>query len=92
MKPISPVIPGSAVAEIVFAEDQPEYLNLPAIRNGEPEGRVTTRWRLTWRERIKVFVSGDLWLQVLTFHNPLQPILLRTDCPRELAQMEGAAR
>lgn len=82
MKPVSPVIPRTALDEIIFAEDQAEYLNLPAIKNSSPEGMVTTRWHLTWQERFRVLFSGNLWLSILTFHNPLQPITLTTKCPK----------
>ncbi len=64
---------------ITFAENQPEYIPLPAHR--QPDGTVTTRWRLTWRERLRILLTGDLWLQVLTFNRPLQPVKLDTQCP-----------
>lgn len=55
----------------VWAKDQKPYLPLPA-HNGI-DGRVTTCWRLTAWERVKVLFSGRLWLQQLTFGSPLQP-------------------
>ncbi len=64
---------------MVFAENQPEYLPLPAHRM--PDGTVFTRWRLTWRERLKLLVKGDLWIMLLTFNLPLQPILPSVDKP-----------
>ena len=79
MKPISPVIPGRNFPEVVFAKHQPEYLPLPAISN--PEGRVTTRWCLSWRERLQALWGGNVWLQVLTFNHPLQPVKLMTEPP-----------
>lgn len=79
MKPVSPVIPG--LPEVVYAKDQPEYLPLPAHR--AEDGCVTTRWRLTWKERLKVLVTGNIWLQLLTFNQPLQPVMLHTHLPEE---------
>ena len=66
-----------------FAEHQGEYLTLPAhIDNESPDGRVTSCWQLTWKERIVLFWKGKLWLQQLTFHNgPLQPQLPQVDSP-----------
>lgn len=58
---------------VTFAEDQPEYLPLPALR--APDGRVVTCWGLTWRERLSVLLRGRLYIMVLTFNQPLQPIL-----------------
>lgn len=79
MTPISPVVPGSFVPEVVFARDQPQYLALPAVR--EPDGSVITRWHATWRERLRVLVHGDVWLTLLTFGAPLQPVKLAARCP-----------
>lgn len=80
MKPICPVIPGGfLIPEVVYAKDQPEYIPLPAWR-GE-DGKVVTRWKLTWRERLRVLMSGNLWLTILTFNRPLQPVMLHAECP-----------
>lgn len=62
-------------ANTVFAQDQPEYLPLPAHRGGAPEHRVTTCWQFSWWERLKVLFSGRMYFQVLTFGAPLQPQL-----------------
>lgn len=77
MRPISPDL---GLPEIVFAKNQPEYQPLPAIRLDD--GAVITRWRLTWWERLKVLVRGDVWLWVMTFHKPLQPVTLEVDRPQ----------
>jgi hypothetical protein len=75
--PVAPVLPNTfgCHREIVFAENQPEYLPLPAAITGK--GIVTTRWRLTWRERVELLLGEHLFVQVLTFNEPLQPIKLR---------------
>lgn len=62
-----------------FAKDQPEYIPLPSHR--QPGGTVTTRWRLSWKERLLVVFGGSIWLQVLTFNEPLQPVKLTAECP-----------
>lgn len=67
---------------VVIAKDQPEYLPYPAHRfKDDPQGRIASCWRLSWRERIRVAVTGILWQQVLTFGKPLQPQLLTADKP-----------
>lgn len=72
MKPISPVYAALPdLPEIIFAKDQPEYLPLPAVVTDD--GQVITRWRLTWRERLRVLWTGDLFLHQLTFGDRLQP-------------------
>lgn len=66
----------------VIAKVQPEYLPLPAHRwHGDPEGRITCCWSLTWRERLQVLFTGRIWHQVLTFNRALQPQLLLVEKP-----------
>lgn len=66
---------------MVYAEDQPEYIPLPAHHFNDAEGRIAFCWQLSWRERLKVLMTGRVWHQVLTFHQPLQPQILETDKP-----------
>ena len=72
MIPVSPIIPGHETNEVIYAKDQPEYIPLPALR--VDKDCILTRWRLTWRERLRVLWTGDLYLYVLTFGKPLQPL------------------
>lgn len=82
MKPVTPVIPGSNAKEVVYAKDQPEYIPLPAIR-GE-DGTVTTRWKLTLRERLVALFFGDVYLSIMTFNERLQPVRLSIDVPQDV--------
>ena len=66
-------------ANLVLAENQPEYLTLPAWRGGD--GTVISCWKLTRRERMKLLFTGRIWLRTLTFHKPLQPQRLDVDRP-----------
>ena len=66
---------------VVYAKDQPEYLPLPAYQFKDNEGRIAFCWKLTWRERVRLLLSGVIWHQVLTFNGPLQPQLLSLDNP-----------
>lgn len=81
MRPVHPIIPGEVLPVTVFAKDQPEYEPLPAHRTDD--GTVLTRWKLTWRERVRILLFGDLYLEVLTFRTPLQPVRLSVAPPRE---------
>jgi len=68
---------------VVIAKDQPEYRPLPAHRfANDPEGRIACCWRMTWRERLRVLLTGRVWHQVLTFGAPLQPQMLSTKKPK----------
>lgn len=66
---------------VVFAENQPEYLPLPAYKHNDQEGTIICCWQLTLKERLKLLFTGKLWHSVLTFNNPLQPQLLAVDKP-----------
>lgn len=70
---------------VVIAKTQPQYNALPAHRSyNDPEGRVTCCWELSFKERLKILVSGKLWHQILTFNEPLQPQLLMVEKPEML--------
>ena len=66
-------------ANVTFAENQPEYLPLPAWK-GE-DGIVISCWQLNWMERFKLLINGRIWLRMLTFNKPLQPNRLDVDRP-----------
>ena len=40
----------------VWAKNQPEYLPLPSYTN---DHETVTCWRLTWRERLRIFWTGS---------------------------------
>jgi len=65
---------------VVFAKDQPEYIPLPAHRDSE--GVVTTCWKFSFKERLRVLLGAKLYWQHLTFNQPLQPVKpIVGDCP-----------
>jgi len=66
-------------ANCTFAENQPEYLPLPAHKT--KDGTVISCWKLTWMERLAILITGRLWISVLTFNKPLQPQLPSIDTP-----------
>ncbi len=80
MNPVSPVTydPETrwGVSEVVFAKDQPQYTPLPAIKF--EDGLVVTRWKLSFWERLHVLFGGSVYLGLLTFKYPLQPIRMST--------------
>lgn len=64
---------------VVIAKDQKPYIPLPAYHGDN--GQVISCWSLTLRERIVLLFTGKLWLHVLTFGQPLQPIKLTSGAP-----------
>lgn len=65
----------------VYAKDQKPYLPLPVYEDDIQGGRVFHCWRLSWRERFKLLLTGKLWINVLNFGKPLQPIKPMVDRP-----------
>lgn len=79
MQPVSPVIPDKNFNEIVVAEHQDEYQNLPAIPL--EGGMILTRWKLDEAERRRVAETGDIYVSMMTFGNPVTPLLLTVEPP-----------
>jgi hypothetical protein len=71
---------------IVIAKDQKPYIPLPA--HVGDNGQAISCWGLTLRERIYLLFTGRLWLSVLTFGRPLQPLKLMAADPFEPSWIE----
>lgn len=65
----------------LIAEHQEQYQTLPAFVGTGADGQMVFCWKLSWRERFKLLVTGRLWHAVLTFRNDLQPQQLLVDYP-----------
>lgn len=63
---------------VIFAEDQEEYISLPALKIEGKEGNVITCWKLSFIERIRILFGKRIYLDLMTFNNPLQPIKMST--------------
>lgn len=74
----------------VFGEGQEQYIPIPVYKEPGIQGKVTSYWRGSWRERWKFLATGQLWLQQLSFNMPLQPQLPLIDCPFPDAELEHA--
>lgn len=68
-------------ANVIFAENQPQYTPLPAFRNNNQNGEVVTCWELSLKERLQILLRGEIWLNMLTFNKPLTPVSLTTTKP-----------
>lgn len=65
----------------VYAKDQPQYLPLPVYEDELQGGRVFHCWKLNFKERITILFTGRIWINVLNFKKPLQPIKLMVNNP-----------
>ena len=67
-------------ANTQIAKDQPEYLTLPAyVGENDPNGYMTTCWKGTIKERILFLFTGKMYLTIMTFRKPLQPLIMNVD-------------
>ena len=72
-----PVIPGFESQEVVYAKNQPQYLPLRTlVADPDAKARVISRWSPTEEQRRMLAEGKDIFLELLTFGAPLQPILL----------------
>ena len=54
---------------------------LPVFKVMDMSGTITACVQLSWRERLILLFTGKLWYQVVTFHRPLQNIILAVNKP-----------
>jgi hypothetical protein len=74
---------------LIIAKDQPQYMPMPAhVDPTLSEVPITCCWRLTWRERLAILLTGNIWHTVLTFGGSLQPQLLQVVKPEMLTPIE----
>jgi hypothetical protein len=81
-------IPAVAKA-LTFAENQPEYIHLPALMHVDRQ-TVMFCWQFNWRERLTLLFTGKLWHMVMHCDSPLQPQNISTERPEMFT--EKAAR
>jgi hypothetical protein len=66
---------------VVIAKDQPQYLPMPAHVTHDDMGRIICCWKLNWRERLRLLLTGTLWHHICTFGKSVQPQLLDVKSP-----------
>jgi len=62
-----------------IAEDQKEYITLPAYKTTDDLGMVVSCWKMSFMERLRVLFTGRVYLSVLTFNKTLQPQKVSTE-------------
>lgn len=65
----------------IYAEDQEPYIPLPVYEDEDHE--VIHCWKLSVKERLHILFTGKLWINVLNFGQPLQPIMPMVNNPFE---------
>jgi len=79
MKPVNMIADG---VEANMALTAPGCGDLPVLRSHDAFGtpQMVSRWRLSFFERIKVLLFGDMWLGVITAESQ-PPVYLTVDNP-----------
>lgn len=72
---------------VVYAKDQPEYLNLPVHR--DEVGTVTSCWELTPEEIETVKKTGKVYLRQMTFNQALQPVAMAVNIDHLIENTDG---
>ncbi len=62
----------------VFAKDQQEYLPLPALKKKNKEGEVIFCQSVSFIERLRILLTGKIWISLWTFNKPLTPSYFTT--------------
>lgn len=69
-----PVVDGLEEKEIVYAKHQEQYTPLRTLVSAGTQRRVFSRWTFTDEQRKAIADGADVFLELLTFGHPLQPI------------------
>jgi hypothetical protein len=89
-----PVVEGLEKHELIFAASQPQYNPLRALRSKTFSSEVMSRWSPNDEQRKAIAAGADIFLTLLTFGGPLQPIIMAVsdgpnpDYIRETFQLE----
>jgi hypothetical protein len=69
-----PVIEGLEEHELIMAKDQPEYNPLRCLPSNDSDGYRMSRWTLTSEQRLAIANGADIFLELMTFNRPMNPI------------------
>lgn len=77
------VAPRLGLHEVTLAEDQQEYIPITVgvARFADGSTSVTSRWRLTDEEKQRIANGEDVYVTLLTFGGPMQPISISIGRP-----------
>jgi hypothetical protein len=72
------IAPRTGAPEVHVARDQEEYLEIcAALYEVDGIPALLTRWTFTEEERRRIAEGEDLYLGVLTFGQPMQPVMIQ---------------
>jgi hypothetical protein len=65
----------------IIAENQPEYLPIPAHQVKDPEGTTFMRIQFDPEEIEQINKTGGIWMSQLTFNKPVTPFMVYAKSP-----------
>lgn len=72
------IAPRTGAEEVTVAAEQEEYLELTAaIYEVEGVPTLLTRWTFTDQERQRIAAGEDVYLALMTFGQPMQPVMIQ---------------
>lgn len=91
MNAVALQIRGHEQDEVTLARGQRFYNEIPALQllfDGGPDfgsnvAGILTRWRPSDEERAALAAGADIWIETMTFGDPLQPLRISVECPLE---------
>jgi hypothetical protein len=83
-----PVISGEEGREVVYAGKQRQYLPLRTLVSDDEKGRVLSHWTLTDEQRQAIAEGADVFLNLMTFGQPLQPIQIFVACDEDTEEIK----
>jgi hypothetical protein len=79
-----PVIDGLESHELVMGRGQEQYNPLRCLPSNDADGFRLSRWTLTPEQRQAVAEGADIFLELMTFNHPMNPIRIAvSDSPNK---------
>lgn len=69
-----PVVEELENHEVIYASNQHQYNPLRTLRGATESVPVLSRWKLSEEQMLALVQGADIYIEMLTFGNPLQPI------------------
>jgi hypothetical protein len=71
-----PIVEGWEQHEIIVAESQSDIYNPLRALSLDNKRKTLSRWSFSREERLAIYHGADLWLCLMNFRQPLQPVQL----------------
>lgn len=75
---------------VVFAKDQPQYLPLPALKLDDQGGTVISCWKMSFKDRLKMLITGKVWLSLMSLDEPLTPSYMAVNRKEVFSHPDGS--